>query len=245
METDAIHHERIWLEKPGPERVTWQWLAGVNYFCAQGDRRWWHDHRIPGGMAFSVNSVGHLARAGKIGEVMNNLNIEMGFDGSEFGSGTIRSLEEALVFAMLTIDNAADTVSGRATRLLPLDISEDVTSVPSCPIKLPARILGKNHCTYEGWYHTDYTLPSEYFLPDEKRPSNASAHDLDFTYLFNKHVDNSAFEVMAQGQRIRAEIDAEPQAEVEMKANRMVPMEIPLDKCERLQAALAARSSHQ
>ena len=64
--------------------MTWEWLAGVNYFCAQGDRRWWHDHRIPGGMALSVNSVGHLAKAGKISEALASLNKELGVDPSEF-----------------------------------------------------------------------------------------------------------------------------------------------------------------
>ncbi len=38
------------------------WRVGVNYFSAQGDGRWWRDHRFPGGMAYSMNSVGHMAR---------------------------------------------------------------------------------------------------------------------------------------------------------------------------------------
>ncbi|TKB63293.1 MAG: hypothetical protein E8D47_12910 [Nitrospira sp.] len=41
-----------------------QWFAaGVDYFSVHGDQRWWHDHRFPGGMAFVVNSPGHLALA--------------------------------------------------------------------------------------------------------------------------------------------------------------------------------------
>ena len=32
---DEIFHDRIWLEKPGPDRTTWEWPAGVNYFCAR------------------------------------------------------------------------------------------------------------------------------------------------------------------------------------------------------------------
>ena len=63
--SDEILHDRLILEIAGgggeaPERRSWK--VGVNYFSAQGDGRWWHDHRIPGGMAFSMNSVGHMAR---------------------------------------------------------------------------------------------------------------------------------------------------------------------------------------
>ena len=60
IEPDKIYLDEIYLEQPGQLRTTWNWFAGVNYFCAQGDNRWWHDHRFPAGMAFSVNSVGHL-----------------------------------------------------------------------------------------------------------------------------------------------------------------------------------------
>ena len=36
---------RLWSEQPGQQKVTWEWVAGVNYFSAQGDGRWWQDHR--------------------------------------------------------------------------------------------------------------------------------------------------------------------------------------------------------
>src|SRR5262249_8473402 len=32
----------------------------IDFFAAAGDGRWWHDHRIPGGIAFTANSVGHM-----------------------------------------------------------------------------------------------------------------------------------------------------------------------------------------
>lgn len=31
VSADRIYHDEIWLEKPGAERITWKWLAGVNY----------------------------------------------------------------------------------------------------------------------------------------------------------------------------------------------------------------------
>jgi hypothetical protein len=34
-----------------------------NIFCAQGDQRWWHDHRTPGGIMITSNAIGHFTYA--------------------------------------------------------------------------------------------------------------------------------------------------------------------------------------
>jgi len=57
IQTDQIYLDEIFLELPGRQHTCWKWVAGVNYFSAQADKRWWQDHRIPTGIAFSVNSV--------------------------------------------------------------------------------------------------------------------------------------------------------------------------------------------
>lgn len=233
---DAVHHERLWLQKPGKDQVTWEWLSGVNYFCAQGDKRWWHDHRIPGGIAFSTNSVGHLAKSGRMAELMTGLNTELGLSGPEYEGSTVRSLNEALRFAMQTIDKAATTVSGKATNLLDFHRNEDSPSLPPCPITLPSNLAGKNHCIYQGWYHTDFTLPSEYFRPDIERPAEISSQKLDFTYLFHRDVENSAHETMGLGQRIRGEEDEE--SAVEAKAGRSVAREVAIRDCPELERIL-------
>jgi len=66
-----------------------------------------------------------------------------------------------LELAMRTIDMAANAVSGKATELLP-----GPTGMAECPVKLSKKVHDKNYCEYKGYYHTDYTLPSEYFSPD-------------------------------------------------------------------------------
>src|SRR5579859_1524064 len=114
---DTIYHDEIFLSS-GRDRM-WKWLAGVNYFSAAGDGRWWHDHRFPGGMAISVNSVGHLVKSGRLSraeaEYRRNLDIQEDDDGEP--NPHVDSLEKALVWAMRTIQMAADGVSGRATHL--------------------------------------------------------------------------------------------------------------------------------
>ena len=54
---DRIVHDELFLET----QESRSWRVGVNYFGAQGDGRWWKDHRIPGGIGLSMNSVGHMA----------------------------------------------------------------------------------------------------------------------------------------------------------------------------------------
>jgi len=200
---DKIYQEEIFLEKPGPERTTWKWNAGVNYFSTHGDKRWWQDHRIPGGMAFSINSVGHMVKSGMLAGAMKELNALLGAPEEGWESTRVDSPEDALQYAMLTIDNASDAISGKATELLPLPANLNELPVHECPIKLPKIIQDKNFCEYKGQYHTDFTLPSEYFLPAIERPVDLQTHLLDFTYLIDKHIDNPDFLRLLQGQQIR------------------------------------------
>ena len=198
IDFDHIYTDEIALEFPGEKRLTRLWQTGVNYFCAQGDSRWWQDHRIPGGMAFSVNSVGHLVRSGRLLNAFDLLSSDLGEHPSE--GFRIDSLDKALEFAMRTIHMASEGPSGKATRLLPT-----VVGLPECPVRLPSLLADKNHCTYWGAYHTDVTLPAEYFRSDVERPHDLPTHNLDFTYLFGKDTDNPDFELMGEGRRIRTD----------------------------------------
>lgn len=203
IEPDRTYLDEIFLEKPGVLRSTWKWYAGVNYFCAQGDKRWWQDHRIPGGMAFSVNSVGHLVKSSIIAKAMNELGEMLGSADEGYPNLPIDSLG-ALQVAMHTISLASDAISGRATELLPLPDDPNSLAVPECPIKLPPRLADKNFCEYKGYYHTDFTLPSEYFLNSVERPSETESYSLDFTYLFLRSLDNPDFTSMGEGRPVRA-----------------------------------------
>lgn len=200
---DRIFLDQIFLEKPGQSKTTWMWDTGVNYFCSQGDRRWWQDHRIPGGMAFSVNSVGHMIKSGVIAKKMNELEEILAAPSEDLVGSRIDSTGAALQYAMLTIDNATEAVSGKATRLLPLPGDLSQLPVLECPITLPNALKGKNFCEYSGYYHTDMTLPSEYFMKDVERPASIQSHSLDFSYLFAKEGDPDRARLLF-GRRIRA-----------------------------------------
>ena len=201
IDTDKIYVDRLHLELPDRNRTIWEWLMGANYFSAQGDQRWWHDHRFPAGMAFSMNSVGHMVKAGRLSLALHDFATAMGTNNDDFESPKLESLEKALEFAMRTISLASPRPSERATELMPLPA--DLSSYPRCPVELPAALADKNYCKYLGRYHTDITLPSEYFGTDVSRPDDLPIHELDFTYLFDKSLDDPDFDRMGRGIQIR------------------------------------------
>jgi hypothetical protein len=246
IETDKIYLDQIYLQKPGSRLTTWKWLTGVNYFSAQGDGRWWHDHRIPGGMAFSVNSVGHLVKSGIVTKAMRDLDESAGAPFEDYPEAKVDSLGKALELAMRTIGMAADAVSGKATELLPLPADRSSLPVPECPVKLSAKVADKNFCEYRGYYHTDYTLPSEYFLPDVERPAGLRPHMLDFTYLFHRDVDNPDFRLLGEGHQIRpiSPIDGPDRSRIDYESVRLKQLmgdaeEVLIDENRRLVDALS------
>lgn len=129
-----------------------------NIFCAQADKRWWHDHRTPGAIMITSNALGHFlhTRAGK------------GAPDTTYG----------LKMALLTIQNAHGG-SGKlkditATRLTPRPESE-----PS-PFAQDKTFGQYSARRYAGRFHTDHLLPSCFFTSDvpQYRPD-----DLDFSYI--------------------------------------------------------------
>jgi hypothetical protein len=147
----------------------------------------------------------------------------------------ISSLPEALEWAMRTIHKAADTVSGPATELLDLTEPDPLENRPACPIRLPRFLEAKDYCEYSGWYHTDQTLPGEYFLPDVARPASQLQSRLDFTYLFDDSVANPDHERLAKGVQIRGEDqDLRPSAKLSQAADAVIR----IDSSPQLRAAL-------
>jgi hypothetical protein len=232
---DTSCTDTIYLEKPGHARRTWRWQVGVNFFAAQGDMRWWHDHRIPGGIAFSMTSVGHVAKAGAINRAMLALDKAIGEKAEDWDNSHIESLEKALVLAMRTI-HVASGGTRPGTRLF--DASERHPSL-DCPIRLPPGVSGYDYCEYFGYYHTDHTLPSDYFADAMDRPAEIQPfEDLDFTYLFDRLLDD--FVTMGEGLRVRAdEFEGELTDERAMKREKAVAVDVDVDDEELLCAALA------
>ncbi len=209
---DEIYLDEIFLEMPAANKVTWRWNVGINYFGISGDMRWWQDHRIPGGLGFSTNSVGHLVKSGQIAEKMSELRKLLEISGDdEIVATKVTSLPTALEWAMRTIFSASVGPSGKATELLPLAGPEEAR--PKCPVTLPKFLQDRDYCTYRGHYHTDITIPFRVFsAPTCCVLPACLLHLLDFTYLFNPDIANPDFVTTATGRRVRG-IDAGPSPE--------------------------------
>lgn len=166
-----VHWEEVFLENPKTETYV-RFEFSVDFFAAAGDRRWWHDHRIPGGVAFTANSVGHMRRF------------------REWYEGKISQEPWILQTAMETIHEAADVGYGRATWLRPLVEEErPFISGATCPVeKLRSSLNGYDWTRYGGHLHTDHAVRPEFFRVDPQKPPEAKQKEwlLDFQYLYDR-----------------------------------------------------------
>lgn len=84
IEADQLVLEDVYLDLG---ECAERWRAPLNLFACQADKRWWHDRRIPGGLALSINSVGHMMRV--IGRDQGWDDGQAGQFATRFGARTI------------------------------------------------------------------------------------------------------------------------------------------------------------
>jgi hypothetical protein len=170
----------LYLRNP-KDKCLYGFQFNLDFFACAGHDRWWHDHRFPGGIAFTANSLGHM-RAYR----------------EWFGSLKGNGIEWAVKQAMLTIDNAAkhkvvardpslqQDPDGRVTWLRPLSADgkphvEDI----ACPLTtVPSRLQGKDWTKYDGYLHTDHAVRDEFFQDRETPPTIERPYIMDFTYIY-------------------------------------------------------------
>jgi hypothetical protein len=153
----------------------------IDFFACAGHNRWWHDHRFPGGIAFTANSLGHMRAYRE-------------WYGGLRGNGA----EWAVKQAMLTIDNAAkgkvvardpsmqQDPDGRVTwlRALSADGEPHVADIPTPLTNVPGRLEGKDWTKYEGYLHTDHAVREEFFQDRETPPTIERPYIMDFIYIY-------------------------------------------------------------
>lgn len=146
-----------------------------NIFCVQGDGRWWHDHRTPGGVMITSNPIGHFTYAWSGLTEMK--------DSDKAG---------ALEKAMMTIANAYPGAGRKrprglthcpATHLLPRRGDE------ATPLRPASTMAGYSPDHYGGYFHTDHLIPSVFFQPARDPKELPQYDELTFRYLFDPQVD--------------------------------------------------------
>jgi hypothetical protein len=161
-------YEALYLKNPQTGNFH-RFRVILDFFASAGDRRWWHDHRIPGGIAFTFNSLGHMART------------------REWYERNTNPVEWAAKMGMLTISNAFDHPKhGKATQLIDLENGASFKST-QCPFgdieRLPGQIKGKDWTTYKGFHHTDHSIRGEFFDGREAPDHSRGEYFLDFSYI--------------------------------------------------------------
>ncbi len=179
-----VHSECLYLQNPKSGGYV-RFQFSVDFFMAQGDGRWWCDHRIPGGIAFTANSVGHMLKYREWYE-------------------KLRKQEEwILQTAMLTIDAAQETEFGKATWLKPLLKGKPIVKDLKCPFSNPRKELeAKDWTRYGGHLHTDLAIRDEFFStsPDKGPDITDGEYVQDFAYLTDKRQRDH--QLFIQGQNV-------------------------------------------
>lgn len=178
---NPISSDFLYLVKPTTDAYL-GFQFNIDFFAAAGDGRWWHDHRFPGGIAFTANSTGH----------MKAFLEWYGEPGSDYGDWALKQ-------AMFTIAQAhavggdgrasGPAREGKLTWLRDLDAAgRPLLRNVACPMKSsPKQLVGKDWTRYEGLVHTDHAVREEFFA-DRDGPITAMAPYLaDFTYLYDRN----------------------------------------------------------
>jgi hypothetical protein len=162
--------EQLYLTNPHDGKIV-RFTFSVDYFASAADQRWWHDHRVPGGIAFTANSLGHMARH------------------QQWYDKRGERVEWALRTAMNTIDSAAtEHPYCPATYLLDLQGGKPVREFNwngSNPMPPAKNFEGKDCGSYGGYLHTDHAIRAEFFRPDACPMHHANPYLMDFTYIFD------------------------------------------------------------
>jgi hypothetical protein len=180
-ELDRILHDALILEmQASGGREFREWKVGVNFFSAQGDGRWWRDHRFPGGIAYSMNSVGHMARFKA--EEMLRRNAALAEELKDVPRD--RLVYWALPTAMRTIGPPFEG-STRGTWLGDRGRFPEDQERPSFEVRerVFRELVQYSENRYLGAYHTDQTIPSAYFDPQIGDLASSGEQELFFTYL--------------------------------------------------------------
>jgi hypothetical protein len=190
MEIPSVHDDTIHTQREyvflrgihGDARKIVKFSTLPNVFCAQGDGRWWHDHRTPGGVMITSNALGHFAHARASTRSIS-------------GAEKVAALENA----MRTINNAFRP--GRKNSGLkhcPITWLHTRGPDEEMIVRPTTELSGFSPNRYSGFFHTDHLIPSVFFHAERDRKEIPTYDDLDLRYIHDGSTDTQAHvELMA------------------------------------------------
>lgn len=194
---NEVSSDFLYLRNPQDGQL-YGFQFNVDFFACAAHDRWWHDHRAPGGIAFTANSLGHM-RAFREWYLKKTGDLDAW----------------AVKMAMVTIDNAEAgkvpgkpnspaPADGRVTWLRPLRAGTPFISDIRSPLKqTPASLQEKDWTKYEGFLHTDHAVRREFFQDRDVPPTFEQPYLMDFMYMYAH--GQSEFVEFTQGKRFAEE----------------------------------------
>ncbi|HEY6349888.1 MAG TPA: hypothetical protein VI636_10805 [Candidatus Angelobacter sp.] len=171
---DTFHTQREYVFLRRSKGIVLKFSTLPNIFCAQGDGRWWHDHRTPGGIMITSNALGHFMYARTKKETLDATDCAW-----------------ALENAMRTISNAHPNPSGGKTKFKHCPATFLVprqTNDPN-PLKSTSPFANFSPDHYAGYFHTDHLIPSVFFEKERDPKELSSYDDLSLRYIFDSTAD--------------------------------------------------------
>src|SRR5262249_36309743 len=145
---NPISSDFLYLRNP-KDKSYYGFQFNVDFFAAAGDQTWWHDHRIPGGIAFTANSTGHM-------RYFRDWYERPGSDHGEWALKqamiTIAQAHSTKASCDPTLTSRAPQDEGKATWLRDLDSDgRPLLNEAPCPLKnVPRALQDKDWTRYEG-----------------------------------------------------------------------------------------------
>jgi hypothetical protein len=185
IKSNDLSWETLYLRRPDGKSCV-RFRFSLDFFAVQGDGRWWHDHRIPGGMGFTANSVGYMIKSREWYESKSDQTIW------------------GLKLAMETVDEAVQTKWGKAIYLRDLPKTGPFRG-GNCPFSsnetLKPRLVGRDWSGYAGRLSTDHSIRKELFSESPSPPENLPEWNMDLRYLYDP--SEPAFKYFVEGEDIR------------------------------------------
>jgi hypothetical protein len=171
---DSFQTEREYVFLRRPDNTLLKFSTLPNIFCAQGDGRWWHDHRTPGGIMITSNALGHFVYARSKKTALDET-----------------LCTSALEQAMRTIAGARKDPSDGKTRFAhcPATMLVPRSATDPTPLRPTSEFSGFSTDHYAGYFHTDHLIPSVFFQKERDPKTLKRYDDLGFRYIFDPAAD--------------------------------------------------------
>lgn len=170
---DTYHTEREYVFLRRPVNSVLKFSTLPNIFCAQGDGRWWQDHRTPGGIMITSNALGHFVYARTKKPELD-----------------APSLVSALEQAMRTIASAhKDSSKSQKAVHCPATFLVPRREADPTPLRATSEFAKSSPDHYAGYFHTDHLIPSVFFQKERDPKSLQKYEDLSFRYIFDGGAD--------------------------------------------------------